>query len=998
MRSRLGIHLSVDPGEAHVIKLNRPLPAAPVPQPLPFTPLGYADEAARPDAVPTIQQPDPAIYAADRFYPANAVQADREQWQRGRRLLALRVFPFEYNPVAGVVRFHPDMRVTVRVAGAEARGQRSEVGGQGAEGRGLGAGVRGQGAQEPAAGSCALRIHTGARGVYRLTYAGLTAVDPAIAAADPATFAVSYLGQPVALRRVIGTSGKFGPGDMVAFYAEPYQGRYLNHNIYCFNYGGTGSPEMATRQVKPVGGEPAVTEITRTLHIERDRLYMSTIGRPNDADHWFDGPIGPPYAPISYTLALSDTVLSGNLVLRVLANSGPAQGTDTRAIGLRLNAHDAGTHSWTGLVDHLITTTVPASWLDAAPNQLGIWPGTGILYPDWLEVTYPAQARAYGNTVYIEGIAAGANDVQVTGFSAPADPAVPDVVVYDLRDPRHPVLIDAPPLVYDPGAGAYIQHFWDEDLPGPTYFLGKDAALALPLAIEPVTWLSTPSPLQTPANRADYIAIVHSSLWGAIDPLLDHRRTADGFTVAKVDVQQIYDEFNYGRRDPEAIRTFLAYAYHHWRGPAGDAAPPQYVLLVGDGHYDFTGVSSAALPNLIPPYLVNVDPWIGETAADNRFVSVDPPVAGQEDILADMAIGRIPAQTPAEVTAAADKILAYETTAQPGGWQRRVFYVADNCADGAGDFHWLSDQSRLGWLPAAYDDRTVYYGSVANCPESTASTASGMQAGVRAAFDGGAFMLQWFGHAARARWGTPAEYPPGQLPVYVLSSNLPATFNANTTWPITFAYSCWSGYFMNLSQPWYVDYMDETVGEALLLAPGRGSVADVSPSGLHVGGALVTLNQGVTRAIFQDRIDRMGAAVDAGKLYYWSHAYSFMDVIDTSIHFGDPATRLRLPPIVSIERNGALARLSWKPAPQYVSYEVWRSTRPYFSPDDPGLDPPALVPAPPAGVDIVTYDDAGAIGNVALNYAYVIRGVTAAGAKGESNRVGEFDFAIVPGQ
>lgn len=69
----------MDPGEAHVIKLNRPLPAAPVPQPLPFTPLGYADEAARPDAVPTIQQPDPAIYAADRFYPANAVQADREQ-------------------------------------------------------------------------------------------------------------------------------------------------------------------------------------------------------------------------------------------------------------------------------------------------------------------------------------------------------------------------------------------------------------------------------------------------------------------------------------------------------------------------------------------------------------------------------------------------------------------------------------------------------------------------------------------------------------------------------------------------------------------------------------------------------------------------------------------------------------------------------------------------------------------------------------------------------
>ena len=62
---------------------------------------------------------------------------------------------------------------------------------------------------------------------------------------------------------------------------------------------------------------------------------------------------------------------------------------------------------------------------------------------------------------------------------------------------------------------------------------------------------------------------------------------------------------------------------------------------MGDGHYDFTGVTTT-LPNLIPPYLDNLDPWIGETAADNRFVTVD----GPNDILPDMHMGRIPAQTP----------------------------------------------------------------------------------------------------------------------------------------------------------------------------------------------------------------------------------------------------------------------------------------------------------------------------------------------------------------
>lgn len=51
----------------------------------------------------------------------------------------------------------------------------------------------------------------------------------------------------------------------------------------------------------------------------------------------------------------------------------------------------------------------------------------------------------------------------------------------------------------------------------------------------------------------------------------------------------------------------------------------RYVLLVGDGHYDFKDAAGRHLPNLIPPYLLNIDPWLGETGADNRYVSLDGP-------------------------------------------------------------------------------------------------------------------------------------------------------------------------------------------------------------------------------------------------------------------------------------------------------------------------------------------------------------------------------------
>ena len=121
--------------------------------------------------------------------------------------------------------------------------------------------------------------------MIRLTYDALVAADPAVAAADPAAFAVTYLGQPADIRLIQAAAGAFAPGDSVVFYAEPYEGRYLNHNVYWFTWGesGSGRGRMALRTVTPDPAAPVVTEITRTLHIERDLRYMSTIGRPKDS-------------------------------------------------------------------------------------------------------------------------------------------------------------------------------------------------------------------------------------------------------------------------------------------------------------------------------------------------------------------------------------------------------------------------------------------------------------------------------------------------------------------------------------------------------------------------------------------------------------------------------------------------------------------------------------------------------------------------------------------
>ena len=95
-------------------------------------------------------------------------------------------------------------------------------------------------------------------------------------------------------------------------------------------------------------------------------------------------------------------------------------------------------------------------------------------------------AEAENDRIYVEAVAPGANEVAVAGFSTP------QVQVYDVRNGRAPVQLTTTQALA--ASGAFTLHFWDADLPGPTYFLTSEAAQLAPLAIEP----DAPSTWRTP--------------------------------------------------------------------------------------------------------------------------------------------------------------------------------------------------------------------------------------------------------------------------------------------------------------------------------------------------------------------------------------------------------------------------------------------------------------------------------------------------------------------
>ncbi len=233
---------------------------------------------------------------------------------------------------------------------------------------------------------------------------------------------------------------------------------------------------------------------------------------------------------------------------------------------------------------------------------------------------------------------------------------------------------------------------------------------------------------------------------------------------------------------------------------------------------------------------------------------------------------------------------------------------------------------------------------------------------------------------------------------------------ANDVWPFTASYSCWTGYFVSI----FVSTRWTDAGRDLLLTPQKGSVADLSPSGLHVGSALLTLNEGLALAIFRDRIRPVGQAVDQAKLDYFANAGGYYDVIDTSILFGDPALKLRVPvtpptpPEVTVVAEGTSAGLSWPHRLDSASYEVWRGTAPYFDPESRGRAGGQRgrgLPRGRAGPDMAFTDDGTVpppavtiIGDPATNYFWVMRSRNGDGVSGVSNRVGEFDFELVAGE
>jgi len=734
-------------------------------------------------------------------------------------------------------------------------------------------------------------------GIIQLSYSALQAAGLPVGSLNPKSFRLYWMGQEIPILVDGESDNVFHSTDRILFYGRNldslvYEGvwpdsKYTGENVYWLTYGGANGLRMTAKS--SVGSGTAAGPYLHKDHQERNLFYFTDrpyhVGEPMPqryvpgADRWYwiwfrSSPSARNFPFVANNIPAS--AADGQVVVRFQGTSGKQflfQPDTPHHIRLYMNGTQIYDNPTAGY-DYkafTITATVPHNTLlNNSTNFLRIEfvpsGASSEVYVNWFEVSYRDNHVAESSLLFFDGEpGTGPWRYTVTGF------ADSDIRLFDVTNIFNPLRITGATL------GASDATFGDN--PGGRRYMAASASGWLsPLRIEayaPQTSAYSAADLLATTNGADWIAIAHKDVWPEAVRLATYRSTK--YRVALVDVDQIYAQFNGGMRSSESIREFLRYVYHNWTAPKN-----QFVLLFGDGTSDMRNYRFPT-PTLIPPFLVAVEPTLGETAADNQFVTL----VG-DDILPDMSIGRFPVDTLAEAAIMVSKTIKYESTPPFNDWNLNVLFIADDGTGGGGDFFGFSDILADGYatpipapetkfLPAPYTSTKVYLGyNIFNEP-GTCFTTNDCQQDIINSVNNGALFTSYIGHAQTGNWATEP----------LVDANVVSQFTNYDRLSIFLAMACFEGFF---HQP---DL--SPLAETYLLHPLGGAVASWSPTGFGVATGHDWLEQGLFLSYFQDGEKILGKATDAGKVYLHNNAPAgkYDDLIDTFLLLGDPALHVQ---------------------------------------------------------------------------------------------------------
>jgi hypothetical protein len=685
----------------------------------------------------------------------------------------------------------------------------------------------------------AARIGVREDGWYRIGKADLLAAgfDPGT---DPSALALFKNGVAQALSVVPGASGSFDADGFIEFYGTGLDTPSTDTSVYWLVKDAVGGQAARRIQMADALSGKASADSYTALAERRDRtLYFAALMDPT-RDNFFGPVITSQAAAQVLTL---DRISASQVPAPTLAVALQGATTSAHRVGVSVNGYSVGEVDFSGITHTTATLAVDPSFLAAGANTVSLVAlgGSGdVSVVDSVGVSF--QRPFYANSDAVSVVAAPLQAVTVKGFTTPhvrvVDISRTDAVVElpgQVANLADGYAVTVTPLPVYPNVGA--QAFAQNTLIAFTEEQAKQPA-----------WIQANSPSQWHAagNAADLVIIAHKNFKAAAAQLAA-QRASQGIATQVIDVQDAFDEFSYGVKDPQAIRDLLAQAKATW------AKVPRFVLLFGDATSDPRNYLGDLMTDFVPTKMVPLQ--VLKSASDDWFVDFSDTGFPQ------MAIGRISVQTAAEAATVVSKLIAYDATPVGAGWTRNATFISDaNDPDLRVAFE---DETRQieQRVPTVLTQNEILTGNM----DSTIAHRA-----VMAALNSGSLLVTYVGHGTDASWSTTD-----------LINTWDATNLSNgTQLPVVATLNCLNGLFEDPSA--------DSLGEAMLKAQAGGAVAVLASTALTDPEPQLVLGTNFYNALFGPTRLSVGQALAAAKT-----SDVRQSVRQSFLLLGDPSMMLR---------------------------------------------------------------------------------------------------------
>ncbi|MCS7287077.1 MAG: C25 family cysteine peptidase [Anaerolineae bacterium] len=422
---------------------------------------------------------------------------------------------------------------------------------------------------------------------------------------SPPAFSLSLEGNNVPLL-FLRTPAGWG----VFFYTPHYPTRYSSRTALKLEAGKKG----AQIDLDGICPSPSV-ELSRgalsSIHLEEDKRYLpqAELEIP-----WLWDAL---YAPETLTFTVSLTeALPGPLTVTLQIWSHTAfPSTPDHELEMRWDGNLIGRWQWDGTGVYQFQARAELKD-ESTEHELtlesSLPPGTeaSVLWVDYVEILYRRIVRPSGEIWLAEGEA-----LKVEGNTS-------GIYAIDVTDP-----LDARGCHIPPDGVI-------STVPGHRYWIGDPQQAITPIEARPAFPLN-PDGLKD----VEYLVIAPPEFHKTLAPLMDLRKS-QGLKVGLAEPRAIYDSFGEGRADPEAIRSLIS-----------SLPSLRYLLIVGDGTAVPEGYDGSLGKLLVvSPFTRTRE--IGETPADVLL--------GMKDGEPSVAVGRLPAASPDELTYMVNKTIHWE--------------------------------------------------------------------------------------------------------------------------------------------------------------------------------------------------------------------------------------------------------------------------------------------------------------------------------------------------